>query len=291
MDKEIKNQHFLPFVYLNQFRSDIAIKARGKSMFYFDNGKISKQVPIDSQGAKKWFYREKNTEESEKAFQKYESDWNTVLDNQRRAKYEDSLAFLQMIMYHFRNTGIEMVNSKFPRFESIQNAVETFIHQKIFNLDPDQSIFEDTSLIHNFPWECRIISFPDLKLITSDNPSILTITPDNLTYGPFFIPISPSELLVAIEKNKYKFNSYHGSNQDSRIANCLVGCQSNRMIYYHQPLPEKEHKGLWEKIKEKRLPLEHRGKFEENRFIPSHFKYTSKLSFLDELNETSSKAH
>lgn len=108
MSKEIKTQHYLPFVYLNQFRSDIAIKERGKSTFYFDNGEIFKMVPVDTQGAKRWFYRKENTKESEESFQKYELDWNTVIENQRRAKYEDFLAFLQILMYHFRNTSVQM---------------------------------------------------------------------------------------------------------------------------------------------------------------------------------------
>lgn len=185
MTKEIKKQHYLPFVYLNQFRSDIAIKERGKSTFYFDNGHIWKEVSVHAQGAKKWFYRKENTEESEKSFQKYEKDWNNVINNQRRAKYEDFLAFLQIIMYHFRNTGIEMVDSKYPRFESIQNAVYDFTSQKILQLDPGQNIFEDKSYINDFPWECRIVNFSGFKLITSDNPSVLTIAPSENGYGPF----------------------------------------------------------------------------------------------------------
>lgn len=287
---EIKNQHYLPFVYLNQFRSDINIKERGKSVFYIDNGNIMKQVPIDTQGAKKWFYREKNTRDSEAAFQKYEGDWNTVIDNQRRAKYEDALAFFQIVMYHFRNTGIELVNSKFPRFESIQNAVESFVNQKILKLDDDLTLFGEPELVRNFPWECRIIDFSGFKLITSDNPSILTIKADESGYGPFFIPISPGELLVAVDKTKFKFNSYSGTEQDARVSNALVGCQSNKMIYYAKPLPEPEHKDLWNLINSKRMPLKNRGKFEENRFIPSHFHYRDKFSFLTEIFDESTQS-
>lgn len=285
MTKEIKTQHYLPFVYLNQFRCDIAVRKRGKSMFYFDNGTISKKIPVDTQGAKKWFYRKENTEESEKSFQKYESDWNTVIDNQRRAKYEDALAFLQIIMYHFRNTGIEMIDSKFPRFESVQNAVYGFTSQKILKLDPGQTIFEDPSHVHNFPWECRIINFSGFKLITSDNPSILTITSDKkgYGYGPFFIPISSCELLVAIDKSKYKFNSYKGTNQDSYVSNAYVGCQSNSMIFYAKPLKEEIRTDLWKLIKKQRLPMKSKGKFEQERFIPTHPHYSEKFSFIDKL--------
>ncbi len=283
MAKEIKTQHYLPFVYLNQFRFDIAVKERGKSMFYFDNGTIRKKVPIDTQGAKKWFYRKENTEESEKSFQKYESDWNTVIDNQRRAKYEDFLAFLQIIMYHFRNTGIEMVDSHFPRFESIQNAVYDFISQKILKLAPGQDILEDPQHVHNFPWECRIINFRGFKLITSDNPSILTIAQNENGYGPFFIPISSCELLVAIDKSKYKFNSYSGTIQDSYASNAYVGCQSNSMIFYARPFSDEIRMNLWKLINEQRLPKEKRGKFEKERFIPTHPYYGEKFSFLDEL--------
>jgi len=282
MSKEIKTQHYLPFVYLNQFRFDIAVKERGKSMFYFDNGTIWKKVPIDTQGAKKWFYRKENTKESEESFQKYEADWNTVIDNQRRAKYEDFLAFLQIIMYHFRNTGIEMVDSKFPRFESIQNAVYDFISQKILKLDTDQSIFDDPSHVHNFPWECRIINFSGFKLITSDNPSILTINKNENGYGPFFIPISSCELLVAIDKNKYEFNSYKGTNLDANVSNAYVGCQSNSMIFYARPFSDEIRSNLWKLIFDKRLPKESRGKFEKERFIPTHPHYNEKFSFLNE---------
>lgn len=290
MAKEIKNQHYLPFAYLNYFRSDIAIKERGKSMFYFDNGSISKQVPIDTQGAKKWFYRKENTKESEESFQKYEGDWNTVMDNQRRAKYEDFLALLQILMYHFRNTGIQLIDSKFERFESIQNAVVAFINQKILNFDEGESIYNQPNLIKNFPWECRTVTFKGNKLITSDNPSVLTITPDNLGYGPFFIPASSCELLIGIDKSKYKFNSYHGTDQDARISNGLVGCQSNKMIFYSKRLPQDEYDGLWNFINEKRLPLEQKGTFEKDRFQPTHFHYSNKFSFLDELIETTQSA-
>jgi hypothetical protein len=282
MTKEIKTQHYLPFVYLNQFRFDIAVKERGKSMFYFDNGTILKKVPIDTQGAKKWFYRKENTKESEESFQKYESDWNTVIDNQRRAKYEDFLACLQIIMYHFRNTGIEMVDSKFARFESIQNAVYDFISQKILKLDSDKSIFEDPSHLHNFPWECRIINFSGFKLFTSDNPSILTINKSENGYGPFFIPISSCELLVAIDKNKYEFNSYNGTNLDANVSNAYVGCHSNSVIFYARPFSDEIRSDLWKLIFDKRVTKESRGKFEKERFIPTHPHYNEKFSFLNE---------
>lgn len=284
MAKEIKNQHYLPFVYLNQFRSDIAIRERGKSTFYFDNGTMFKEVPVDTQGAKKWFYRKENTEESEKSFQKYEKDWNTLIDNQRRGKYEDALAFLQIIMYHFRNTGIELVNSKFPRFESIQNAVYDFTSQKILKLKSDQSIFDDKSYILNFPWECRIVNFNGFKLITSDNPAVLTIRPEENGYGPFFIPISSCELLVAIDKSKYKFNTYKGTNQDSYVSNAYVACQSNSMIFYAKPMKNEHRTDLWKLVNKSRLPNEKKGKFEQEIFIPTHTHYNEQFSFLDKLN-------
>lgn len=283
MVKEIKIQHYLPFVYLNQFRSQISIKERGKSMFYFDNGRLFKQVPVDSQGAKKWFYRRENTEESEKLFQKYESDWNSVIDNQRRAKYEDCLAFLQIIMYHFRNTSIELIDSKLPRFESIQNAVYAFTAQKILGLKPGQDLFEDPKYIRNFPWECRIINLRGSKLITSDNPSILSVAEDHNGYGPFFIPISSSELLVAIDKTKYKFSSYNGSTQDAFISNAYVGCQSNAMIFYAKEMREENRNSLWKLINEYRLPNKSRGKFEQNRFMPTHTHYRERFSFIEEI--------
>lgn len=283
MNKETKKQHYLPFVYLNQFRSDIAVKERGKSLFYIDNGDIVKQVPIDTQGAKKWFYRDINTDESEAAFQTFESDWNTVIDNQRRAKYEDALAFIQIVMFHFRNKGIQLIDSKFPRFESIQNAVEGFINQKILKLDNDQTLYGEPDLIRNFPWSCRIIDFSGAVLITSDNPSILTITPDNLGYGPFFIPISPSELLVAIDKSKYSFVSYRGTQQDARVSNSYVGCQSEKMIYYSQKLPQDEHNGLWRVINQSRIPQKSRGKFEQNGFVPTHPHYKEQFTFIRKL--------
>lgn len=55
------------------------------------------------------------------------------------------------------------------------------------------------------------------------------------------------------------------------------------MLFYARPLEEEHRTDLWKLIKEQRLPIERKGKFEHERFVPTHPYYNEKFSFLDEL--------
>lgn len=274
--QETKKQHYLPFVYLKYFRSSEEIAERERATIFRDDGNSVTEEKVANQCYAKWFYRRENTSESEESFQTFEGDWNEIIRRARTGHKEDALLFIQMIMYHFRNLSIRLLSDDIERFDAVQGSIAAFIEQKILKLKEGIQLTDDASHVKNFPWEVRIIDFETPMLLTSDNPSVMTITnKSKVDYGPFFLPISPSELLVAIDKSKYSFSSYNGNIHDGYIANAYVASQGLRHLYYSHTMNDLERKNLWEFI-ERNSNDGARGSFDKGKFVPGHSLYGDK---------------
>jgi uncharacterized protein YnzC (UPF0291/DUF896 family) len=267
-EQETKKQHYLPFAYLKYFRIDPKVSNREHAKILRDDGVNVTEELVANQCYKKWFYRKKETKESECGFQKFEEDWDTTVKNTRAGANENSLIFMQMILYHFRNLSIQYLTAM-DRYDAVSAAVKTWIENKVLKLPKGVEFTDDDSHIHNFPWDVNIVRMGG-TLLTSDNPSVMAIPPTQDGYAPFFLPISPSELLVAIDKTKYKFMNLVGSAQDAVIANAFVASQGLRHVYYHKKMPPNLRTDLWKMIERNRQPKHSRGKFEGSRFKPGH---------------------
>ena len=170
------------------------------------------------------------------------------------------------------------------RFELVTRAVDAFIHQKILKMPIGETVFTQPERVHDFPWETKLIQLPP-ALITSDNPSILSVLPSEERYGPFFLPVSPTELLVAIDKKRFRFVKSYGEMRDAFITNLHVAQQSTRFVYYHQLLPPAQRKDLWSKLESSRVTGAELGAFAPSGFQPTHPNWSEKLrfSFLENL--------
>lgn len=218
----------------------------------------------------------------------FERDWNENLRRARLGQNESSLIMMQILMYHFRNISIQHLIPMADRYDLIVNAVITYIEQKIMKLPSGVKFTDEPSHVNNFPWLSKIVVFNEPHLITSDNPAVLTFTSnENEDFGPFILPISPTELFVSIDKSKYRFSSLVGVKQDSYIANALVAAQRVEKVFYHKELSTADRSGLWDLIRRCGATDSSRGKFEERRFIPGLTKYeNNKFSFLEEIENS-----
>jgi len=266
--QETKKQHYLPFTYLKYFRIDQNVADRKNATIFRDDGSSVTLELVANQCYKKWFYRKEATKESEKGFQIYEADWHETVENMRAGENENVTIFLQLIMYHFRNLSIQHLG-EMERYEAVITAVKNWIEQKVLKLPKGVNFTDDASHIHNFPWDVKIIKM-NSPLLTSDNQAVMTIPPTKNGYGPFFLPISPNELLVAIDKTKYNFQSLEGGEEDSILANSFVAAQGLRHVYYHEEMPSVLRVNLWDMINRNKQSQDSRGKFENKGFIPGH---------------------
>ena len=193
MPKETRKQHYLPFAYLNYFRVDANVLSRKKARIYRDDGTRVDLVKVGSQCYRNWFYRSANTRESESGFQLFERDWSTQVRNIRSGKREDAMVFAQMLLYHFRNTSIRHL-SNMDRYDAVTKAVYIWIEQKVLALPKGVRFTDDPRHVTEFPWHVRLVRLKS-PLLTSDNPSVMAVPPERKGYAPFFLPISPNELL------------------------------------------------------------------------------------------------
>lgn len=285
MSSEIKNQHYLPYTYLKHFKTIDSESKRNKAKIYVDDGESVVLRKVERQCFEKWFYRTTNTQESEQGFGKFESDWNQVLKRARQGHDESALIMMQILMYHFRNISIRHLIPIADRYDLIIKAVITYIEQKIMKLPSGVNFADNPDHVQNFPWLAKIVVFDEPLIITSDNPAVLTFTSnEEESFGPFILPISPTELFVSIDKTKFKFLSTVGSEKDSYIANAFVAAQKVEKVFYHRELSSEDRSGLWGLIRRDGATESSRGKFEESRFIPGLTKYESnKFSFLEEI--------
>ena len=195
---ETKKQHYLPFAYLKFFRTPDSYAARKHAKIFCDNGDKVWEAKAGKQCYRHWFYRRNNTRQSELGFQSFENDWAECLDNLRAGRLEDSLLLFQILMYHFRNISIQHL-TEMDRFDAVSFACSNWIEQKVLKLPKGVKFTGDPKHVTEFPWIVRLISF-STPLLTSDNPSVLSINPErDGSYAPFFLPVSPTELLVAID--------------------------------------------------------------------------------------------
>lgn len=277
-EKETKNQHYLPFVYLKYFRCNSEISSRKKATIFRDDGVNIMEERVVNQCYSKWTYKKENTSESEDSFQVFESDWDESISRARAGIEENALLFIQIIMYHFRNVSIQNSSTEKERFTFVNYSISNFIEQNILLLKKGVYFTDSPDHVHNFPWHVRIIKMDNPILLTSDNPAVLTITqPFDGSYGPFFLPISPTELLVAVDKQKYSFISYHGRDHDGYIANAFVAGQAMRHVYYNQKIPESIRTDLWSFIKRNKETSNY-GSFNNDKMLPTHPIYAEHSS-------------
>jgi len=190
-------------------------------------------------------------------------------------------------MYHFRNLSIRFQHDTMDRYEAVSNAVQAFISQKILHLPEGVAIADDPSHVTEFPWEVKLITMNSPLLFASDNPAVMSIPPSQDGYAPFFLPVSPNELLVGIDKLKYRFRQLDGSDHDAFIAGAFVAAQGQRYIYYHQEMPDALRNDLWKMITRARIQEHQLGHFFNSRFIPTHPIYginpAQTFQFLEEV--------
>lgn len=280
--QETKKQHYLPFAYLKYFRCNEAICERSKATIYRDDGNSVTEEKVSNQCYANNFYRETNTTESELGLSTFEKDWDECIKRARSEEDESALLMLQMIMYHFRNISIRLIQTNLDRFTLVSSAAVNYVEQKILRLPSEVRINDDPSHVMNFPWEVKIVNFEEPILLTSDNPSVMTIrsTAQEL-YGPFFLPISPTELLVAIDRSIYKFSRTAGIDKDAFFANAAVASQSSRHVFTSFRQQESVRESLWEFMKDHRIQENERGYFHKNVFTPAHPIYDYPFSFIE----------
>lgn len=286
---ETKRQHFLPFVYLKYFCCDPAVTTRDSATTLRDDGNAVVEEKVANQCYATWCYRRTNTHEPEGAFGSFESDWNEVVNRARLGRGEHALLFSQMVLYHFRNLSISILTDKMDRFTAVQGSIYSFIEQKILKLAKGVKFTDDPSHVTAFPWKTQIVTFPTEILLTSDNPSVMTIlTRERAEYGPFFLPISPRELLVAIDPERYSFREKHvPTPDDAFLANAYVAAQGMRHVYYSSPMNPDLRTDLWRFINRNRISEGGRGFIDGKLFVPCHPMYPSvqgqRFSFLEEV--------
>ena len=280
--KETKKQHFLPFTYLKYFHTSDSPATRDDALIYRDNGKDAAKDRAAKQCYKHNFYRKENTKESEEAFQVFENDWDECVSDARQSKPNDPLLFMQIINYHFRNFSMRLNTSFEDRFQLVIRATANFIEQKILHLKDGQSFKDDPRFIRNFPWSVKLIRFEKPILITSDNPSVLTAETLKVEqFAPFFLPISPTELLIAFDKSRYRLKRLQGTDKDGYIANSYVACQAVHHIYYSSPLTPSERDSLWDLVDRKGVDHHQRGQFTTTNFVPTLALYQMQFSFIE----------
>lgn len=279
--QETKKQHFLPFVYLKYFRCHEDVATRENATIWRDDGKTVTEEKVENQCYANYFYRKKNTKESEEGFGAYETDWDECVLRARAGKAESALLLLQMVVYHFRNISIRALKDDVDRYNLVLMAAKNFLEQKILRLSKGVEFTDNSSHVTQFPWLVRLIKFESPLLLTSDNPSVMTITTKKSeSYGPFFIPVSPTELMVGIDKSKFRFCSTKGTDADACIANAAVASQSSRHIYTSEPMDNSVRESLWRYLKKHQISEQERGAFYEKNFIPAHPVYEKKFSFV-----------
>lgn len=288
---EIKRQHFLPFVYLKHFRCDPAVTSREKATILRDDGQSVAEEKVANQCYSSWCYRRTDTQHSESSFGTFESDWDEAIQRARLGHREHALLFSQMVLYHFRNLSIRLLTDKFDRFAFVQGSVFSFIEQKILRLPAGIRFADDPTHVTAFPWMTKLISFPRNVLLASDNPAVMTIlSRQREEYGPFFLPVSPSELLIAIDPNRYRIKeSSIPTVDDAFLANAYVAAQGMRHLYYSAPMNNKLRQNLWQFMDRNRIGENSRGSFDGKRFVPCHPNYPSvqgqRFSFIEPLDE------
>lgn len=289
---EIKRQHFLPFVFLKYFRCDPDVATREKATILRDDGNSVVEEKVANQCYSSWCYRRTDTHQSESSFGTFERDWDEVIQRARLGRHEHALLFSQMVLYHFRNLSIKLLTDRFDRFTAVEGSIFSFIEQKILRLPAGVRFTDDPTHVTAFPWRTKLVSFPKDVLLVSDNPSVMTIlTRQREEYGPFFLPISPRELLVAIDPCRYRFkDSSIPTLNDSFLANAYVAAQGMRHVYYSAPMDATLRKNLWQFIGRNRIGVNVRGSIDGKRFVPCHPIYPSvqgqHFSFLDQLDES-----
>lgn len=286
---ETRRQHFLPFAYLKYFRCNTDIATRDSATILRDDGDFVVEEKVANQCYATWCYRRTNTQESESAFGTFERDWDEVIQRARFGHHEHALLFSQMVLYHFRNLSIDIMTDEMDRFTAVQGSIYSFIEQKILNLPKGVKFTDDPSHVTDFPWKTRLINFPRDLLLVSDNPSVMTILDrEKVNYGPFFLPISPRELLVAFDPNKYRFKDQHVPiPADAFLANAYAAAQGMRHVYYSTPMSSELRTDLWKFIGRNRISGSARGSIDGKIFVPCHPMYPSnqgqRFSFLDEI--------
>ena len=285
---ETKRQHFLPFVYLKYFRCKPHLSRRDDATILRDDGVTVNEEKIENQCYSSWFYRRTKTQESENAFGTFESDWNEIVSRARNGIDERALVFSQIVLYHFRNLSIRILTSEMDRFTAVQGSIFSFIEQKILKLERGVKYTDDPKHVTEFPWHVKLVTFPSAILLTSDNPSVMTIGDrKKVDYGPFFLPISPREIFVAFDPKKYLFTEGEpGNESDAFLANAYVAAQSKKHVYYSNPMPAALRANLWEFIGRNRAAATGCGFIDGQQFTPGHALYPAnagqKFSFLNE---------
>ena len=278
---ETKKQHFLPFAYLKYFRCCEDVTGRPDATILRDDGDTVVEEKVANQCYANNLYRKNNTNESEQGLGVYESDWDKCISTVRTGVNEDALLMLQIVMYHFRNISIRIQKDDVDRYTLVTTAVRNFVEQKILKLPKGVEFADDPQHVTQFPWIVRLIKFKKPLLITSDNPSVMTIqTKKQELYGPFFIPVSPTELMVAIDKSQYEFHAFSGTDQDAYLANAAVAGQSSRHVYMSEKMEGSVRASLWDFLGKHRVREQERGVFEEDRFVPTHPVYENPFSFI-----------
>lgn len=269
---ETKKQHFLPYAYLKYFKTNSSKYGRTTAKVFRDDGQSVTESLVENQGYKRWFYRRENTEESENGFNVYESDWSNCVDDLRQGKFQSAPLFLQLLMFHFRSIAI-VNTTDMDRYFAVTTAVANWVEQHVLHLPKGVQFTDSPDYVFNFPRKIILIKFAH-TLLTSDNPSVLTVSHKrDGSYAPFFLPVSPRELLVAIDPTKYKFKCDYGSEADAFLVNSYVAAQSVRHVYYHEPMLESVRASLWEFVEKNRTPDRYRGRLEAGSFVPGHPSY------------------
>jgi hypothetical protein len=244
-----KKQHYVPVAYLKNFRSNPSETNRKKQRIWRDDSHEVLEVKVEKQCCEDWAYRKPNErpEESEQGFKKFEDDWRECLVRARSGKPESALLTMQQLMFHFRNLSVKWELADMDAFDAIWNAVVAFAEKQVLELPEGTRFTDDPKHVSDFPWETRLIAFGAPVLVTSDNPSVVTALPQRgRAYGPLFLPVSPSELLVTVDPTRIRFNGNSPEDRDAQIANLYVAYQRIEFVFSSTQYQHRTH--LWKAV-------------------------------------------
>lgn len=282
---EYKTQHFLPFSYLKHFRCDPNVSSREDATIYRDDGKTCCEEKVKNQCCGKWFYTRTDADLSEADFQSLEGEWSDVLEKLRQGVPYDGAAITQLISLNLRSSAMQMNMDSKNRYEAVRDGTRSLLGQKILELPVGTDFLALPKGFMQIDWEAQLVKFPSPILLTTDNPAVMTITPMDRGYGPFFVAVNPSELLVIVDMRKYKFRTKLATVTDGFVANAYAVCQRVRHLYHHREPVAKDRAVLWRLVRKYGLAPSQMGSFENERLMPTHQIYARhpgwKFDFLE----------
>jgi hypothetical protein len=222
-----KRQHFLPAGYLKYFSTDQSNCTRKSLVWRFDQ-KTIRQVPIESQCSRDFFYSKAKAAEAEQMFQINENAYCACIDRIREGQEPvgRNLGDLLLTMFDFylRN-AVHKNRTGREGLEAYSRRVDIFLGQ-ILLCRPDDELEQADIKDHlEKYWRVEIISCPsDFQFLTSDHPSMWRtlgrITPQVTSKLHLIaLPITPKHVALAYDNRVLEIKGNKATTADVGLLN------------------------------------------------------------------------